>query len=196
MQSQANGEQDTINRLNRELNDLKGKLAWWNATWIGPQILAKSAQIAQHGITLGGEQAALVTAMRTLDACRAAVTTIPVEADPRVSGLYAELGLATGGLLTAQGVLTQTWVAVGGMATAGDWIARNGADNLLDVTDGSFEGRLGAVSGGAVAMRVAYTLMGQPGEVDVAFDFHDLERGVNALIDALKQQIGATAPRG
>jgi hypothetical protein len=82
------------------------------------------------------------------------------------------------------------------MASVGEWIANNGPDNLLDITRASFEGRLGVVSGAAVSLHVAYTLMRQPGETSVDFNFHDVERGVSALIDLLKQQASALAPRG
>ncbi|WP_322779087.1 hypothetical protein [Frankia sp. Cas4] len=196
IQRQIDGEQRTINGLNHDIDGLKGQLSWWNASWIGPQILDKGRQLAQHQITFGGEQATLGTALGTLQACRAAVTTTPIEADPRVSGLYAELGVAQGTFTAAQGVLTQTRAAVGGMAAAGTWLADNGPDHLLDVTKASFQGSLRLVGVGAVTMSVAYTLMNQHGAAAVAFDFHDVENGFVALVDILKQQAGATAPRG
>jgi hypothetical protein len=141
-------------------------------------------------------QAGLATALGVLQAARGAVTTTPIELDPRVSGLYTQLGLANGALTGAQGVLDQTLAAAGGMAAVGDWIATHGPDNLLDVTSARFEGRLGVVSGGSVSLQVSYRLMGQPGDTNLDFNFHDVERGVNALVDVLKEQAKALVAAG
>jgi hypothetical protein len=195
IQNQIHGEQREINRLNARIDRLKSQASIRNG-WNAIDIIARGAELAKHEITMRGEQAAWHTALGVLQGASAAVTSTPIELDPRVSGLYTELGLATAGLNGAQAVLDQTWAALGSLASVGEWIANNGAGNLLDITHASFEGRLGVVSGGAVSLQVAYTLLGQPGTTSVDFNFHDVERGVSALTDLLKQQASASASRG
>lgn len=196
LQGQISSEQRAISGLNGDIDRLKGQLTWWNATWVGPQILDKGRQLAQHQVTLTGLQAALAGAQGSLQALRDALKKTPVEADPRVAGLYAQLAFEQAGLTTAQGVLTQTQAAFGDMAGVATWLVTNGADHLLDVTSASFTGSLGVVSGGRVSLAVSYVLLGQSGSSAVDFDFTDLERGFDALVDLLKQQAVAVTRSG
>jgi hypothetical protein len=195
IQQQIDAEQRAIRGLNRDLDRLKGQLTWWNATWIGPQILDKGRQLAQHQVTLAGEQAGLATAQGTLAGLRSAVNTSPVEADPRVAGLYAQLGIEQAGLTGAQAILAQVRASLGDLAGVGTWLAANGPDHLLEVTDASFAGSLGVVSGGQVTLAASYVLLGQSSSSTVSFDFHNVEQGFDALADLLKEQAATLAPR-
>ncbi len=196
IQRRIDGEERTIRGLNGDIDRLNGQLKFWNAVVIGPQILDKQRQLAQHKLTLAGEQGGLVLARGALEGARAAVATTPPEADPRVAGLYAQLGVERAGLSSAQAVLAQTRASFGGLAAVGSWLAANGPDRLLEVTDASFAGSLGVVGGGRVTIAVSYVLLGQRGSSTVGFDFHDVERGFGALADMLKDQAAALAPRG
>lgn len=195
IQGQIDAEQRTIGDLNRDLDRLKGQLTWWNSAWIGPQILDKGRQLAQHQLTLTGEQGGLAVAQGTLSGLRSAVNTTPVEADPRVAGLYAQLALEQAGLAGAQGILQQTQAAAGGLASVATWLAANGPDHLLEVTDASFAGSLGVVGGGQVTLSASYILLGQPGTSSVSFDFHDVEPGFNALVNLLEEEAAMLALR-
>jgi hypothetical protein len=187
IQSQINAEDRQIRRLNDRIDALKRGASIING-WNIPDIIAAGAELSQHQFTKVSFQAALTTALGVLQAARSAVTGTPIELDPRVSGLYTQLGLANGALAGAQAVLQQTLVALGAMATVGQWIASHGPEDILDVTAARFEGRLGAVSGGSVNLQVSYVLMEQHGETVLDFNFHDVERGVNTLVERLKQQ--------
>ena len=194
IQRQIDAEQREIKRLNREIDRLRGDANFLNGFNLG-DLIARGSELAGHKIALGGEQASLATAQGVLEAAQGAVSVTPVELDPRVSGLYTQLGLTQGGLQGAQGVLDTTLAGVGGFAGVAEWITRNGPD-VLDVTQARFEGRLGVVSGGAVHLEVAYRLLGQPGNTTVDFNFHDVERGLGALADLLKQQAGTLVAAG
>jgi len=186
IQGQIDAEQREISRLNGEIDRLRGDANLFNGFNVGA-LIARGSELGGHEIALGAEQAALATAQGVLQGARGAVSVTPIELDPRVSGLYTQLGLAQGALQGAQGVLDTTLAAVGGFAAVAEWVARNGPD-VLDVTLARFEGRLGVVSGGAVHLEVAYRLLGQPGNTTVDFNFHDIERGISALVDLLKEQ--------
>jgi hypothetical protein len=82
------------------------------------------------------------------------------------------------------------------MAAVATWLAANGPDHLLDVTQASFAGSLGVVNGGQVTLAISYVLLGQPGSSTISFDFHDVQHGIDALVNLLKQQAAALAPRG
>ncbi|MCW2941302.1 MAG: Surface exclusion protein Sea1 [Actinomycetia bacterium] len=196
IQQQIDAEQNAINGLTSDRDQLKGQLTFWNAVWIGPQILDKERQIAQHQLTLAGEQAALAAAQGTLNGLRAAISTTPVEADPRVAGLYAQLAVEQAGLTSAQNILAQTQATVGDLASVATWLADHGPDHLLDVTQASFTGSLGVVNGGQVTLTLSYVLLAQPGSSTISFDFHDVQHGIDALVNLLKQQAAALAPRG
>jgi hypothetical protein len=196
IQNQIDSEQRTINGLNTAIARLKGQLTFWNAAWIGPQILDKGRQLAQHQVTLAGEKAALITAQGVLQGARSAVTSTPIEADPRVSGRFAELAVARAGLTAAQATLSATQISVGGFMGVGTWLASNGPGQLVDVRAASFSGSLGVLSGGSAALQISYVLLGQRGELAAGVDLKDAEQLVSAAAEALTNEAGALAPRG
>src|SRR5215212_4554675 len=76
------------------------------------------------------------------------------------------------------------------MANVGGWLAQNGSDSLLTITHAEFMGQLSAVSGGRVTMQLDLTFMGRPyQDLMLAFNFHDLEQTIAALVDTLKRPI-------
>lgn len=106
-------------------------------------------------------------------------------ADGRVIAL---IGKKEGATLILQGekkaleTLKKTLGFTGEVAT---FIIKNGSDALLNVKEADFKGQLGTLHGGKVSLRADLEWMKNSKEVNFAFDFNDLGKGVKVLTDLL-----------
>jgi hypothetical protein len=128
----------------------------------------------------------LQAAQLTLKGIEASIKAFPIDADPRIVGLFTALGTATGALQAANLVLEGAKQTVGGMATVAQFIVDAGLGGILDVRAASFEAALSAAHGGAVAMSITLSFMKQaPQTYSLDFSFHNPLSAAEALAKQL-----------
>ncbi|GAC1501395.1 MAG: hypothetical protein NVS2B12_09670 [Ktedonobacteraceae bacterium] len=192
LQNNINHNQQRINQLNSEISSLEQDIRDhpWNVfSSESTDIIAKQSEVGGLETANGGLRGSLVVATQALIAFQATVVVTPIELDPRVSSLYAELNGANLALQTAQALLVSVVQSYGRIANVATWVAQHGSDNLLIVTHAAFAGQLSQLSGGSVSMGIDGALMARPFHIDQSFNFHDLDNVVKIFVEQLKQLI-------
>ena len=196
----------TKSRINVLRGDIRRKKRWLdNSPWFrkadrgidyAAYAAAKNAEIGILYGKIGGIETAILAAKGVLEVAKQAVrgieraaNTFPIDADPRIIGLFAAKETAkegaTAGLKVAEGALEVAKATVGGLGDAATFIVEVGLGGLFDVKSASFEGQLNAVKGGFVQLSLNVELMGQPQHLNLGFNFHDPLSGAKALGDEM-----------
>lgn len=203
-QNEVNTLQNDINRLHREIAQHKTNIAnkdkWVNAPSNPFEVAARGAQavpyfteqtgqISQKGIQIGGLETAKGTATIALKATkesmnlvRAGIKTYPIDGDPRMIALYSARDVPKG-LMEAAKHTMEFGKDVGvGTLSAAKWIVDNGGQ-ILVVDYAMFEGKVNAMNGGNVKMRVKGTYMGDRFDKTVTFNFNSPIAAMEAFAD-------------
>ena len=151
-----------------------------------PTAIAKSGELYTEvgGLktALGVASGGLIAAQKILSAAVEAAKIYPVDKDPRVLALIAEMQTAQLALSAAQEALTLAKSSVGGIMKAASYIA-NG--KLIDVQKASFSGKLSAVHGGDVALSTNLIFMGKKENYTIDFSFKSPLAFITPLVSKL-----------
>lgn len=205
-QREVNKVQGDIDRLHREIaqhkKNIKRKDDWVNApsnplevavrgTQSVPYFTEQSAQISQKGIQIAALETAKGTATltlagykETLKLIQTGIKTFPIEADPRVAALYTARDVPKGMIEAAKYTL-EFGKGVGvGTLSAAKWIVENGS-KILVVEYAMFEGKVNAMNGGQVRMRVKGTYMGEKFDKYTSFNFNSPIKAMTDFADSM-----------
>lgn len=133
----------------------------------------------QAGVPLA--ETALRGSQETLRLLQQGVTTLPIDADPRVASLLTARESANGTLIAFQRTLETIRASVGAFASVSDFIQRNGLNNLLDVRSASFNTSLNLAAGGMISLSLSLVYLNQSRNVNLAFDFNNPLNSARAL---------------
>jgi hypothetical protein len=183
-QQDVTNAQKKVNSLNREIKKLEAELKRKNK----PYHVAERAYIRTK---LAGLHTAKGTAWVTLEGYKKIVlglmkkfNTNP-DADARVIALKANQKTALGTLEAAKIFMEGLKKTLGFTGDVATFVIDKGTDALINVRSAEFEGRLGALSGGAVKMKMKLEWMGKSQDVSLDFNFDSPAETVKALAKKL-----------
>jgi hypothetical protein len=193
-EAEVNKLQGELNSLQSKINTNKGKIkscnqdmkiCWWQPFKTKckhvPNYPARGvceagntpwrAAIAGLEVAKAGVVAAKFTAEKTLQAIRAGITAIPVDADPRIVGLFTALH-------TAKIALTAAEETVKGIGNFTDLLAKGvgavGQADVFALENGAIRGSLSqSIKGEPVILDLAFRLLGKSYKNRFAFSLTD-----------------------
>jgi predicted RNase H-like nuclease (RuvC/YqgF family) len=183
-QRDVTNAQRKVNSLNKEIKKLKAELKRKNKPYHAPER-------AYIRTKLAGLYTAKATAWTALEGYKKIVlglmkkfNTNP-DADARVIALKANKNTALGTLEAAKIFMEGLKKTLGFTGDVATFVIDKGTDALINVRSAEFEGRLGALSGGAVKMKMKLEWMGKTKDVSLDFDFDSPAETVKALAKKL-----------
>jgi uncharacterized small protein (DUF1192 family) len=183
-QRDVTNAQGKVNSLNKEIKKLKAELKRKNKPYHAPER-------AYIRTKLAGLYTAKATAWTALEGYKKIVlglmkkfNTNP-DADARVIALKANKNTALGTLEAAKIFMEGLKKTLGFTGDVATFVIDKGTDALINVRSAEFEGRLGALSGGAVKMKMKLEWMGKTKDVSLDFDFDSPAETVKALAKKL-----------
>lgn len=183
-QRDVTNAQRKVNSLNKEIKKLKAELKRKNKPYHAPER-------AYIRTKLAGVYTAKATAWTALEGYKKIVlelmkkfNTNP-DADPRVIALKANKNTALGTLEAAKIFMEGLKKTLGFTGDVATFVIDKGTDALINVRSAEFEGRLGALSGGAVKMKMKLEWMGKSQNVNLDFNFNSPAETVKALAKKL-----------
>ena len=158
-----------------------------------PYLTEQSAIVAGNYTAIGTLEASKETAKGVLYATQETVRgihyigdNVPLEADPRVSGLISSKTIAIGTMDAANYILEGGKIIGVGTLSAAKWIVENGPTNVVNVTYAKFSGKLSTTHGGTVLMHVKGTFGDKQFDKKMTFHFDtpvvDFQAFANSLL--------------
>jgi len=183
-QRDVTNAQKKVNSLNKGIKKLKAELKRKNK----PYHVAERAYIRTK---IAGLYTAKGTAWTALEGYKKVVlglmkkfNTNP-DADPRVIAMKANKNTALASLEAAKLFMEGLKKTLGFTGDVATFAIDKGTDALINVRKADFEGRLGALSGGAVKMKLQLEWMGKTKDVSLDFDFNSPAKAVAGLAKKL-----------
>ncbi|MFK7946570.1 MAG: hypothetical protein AB8G11_03185 [Saprospiraceae bacterium] len=175
-QNEVNRLQNDINRLNSQISQHKKNISNanpLNLIYIGEEtghITYKGTQVAGLETAKGAANLTLDGYRETLKLIQKGIKHFPIDTDPRMVALYTARDVPKGMIEAAKYTL-EFGKGVGvGTLTAAKWIVEN-SSKILIVEYAMFEGKVNAMHGGKVRMRVKGTYMGEKFDKYTTFNF-------------------------
>ena len=135
--------------------------------------VAKMAEIAGLETGKATADAALYLAEKTVQGMHMIGNEVPIDMDPRVSGIIVAKETAIGSMEAAKYIMEGGKIIGVGTLQATKWIIENGPLSVVNVTYAHFEGKLSGTHGGTVTLHIKGTFADEPFDEKITFNFNN-----------------------
>ncbi len=176
--------QKKVNSIQKEIDKLKRELKRKNKPYHAPERAYIRTKIAGLYTAKGTAWATLEGYKKIVLGLAKKLNTNP-DADARVIALKVKKDGAMASLEAAKLFMEGLKKTLGFTGTVATFAIDKGTDMLVNVKKAEFEGQLGALSGGAVKMKMELEWMGKKKNMTLDFDFDSPAKAVGSLAKKL-----------